>query len=132
MVYRNSTAALFLQPSSENKCLPIVWYNNLRKVKHLFNMLVYVIIYMKHCKFEQIHVEYDSSVKKVKEELYPADKYRYDSTLYISGRLPKINLTMLAPIPMGCKNDLETDEGGGDLMLYLSETMNVLHLCVKF
>lgn len=95
-------------------------------------MLVYVIIYMKHCKFEQIHVEYDSSVKKVKEELYPADKYRYDSTLYISGRLPKIYLTMLAPIPMGCKNDLETDGGGEDLMLYLSETMNVLHLCVKF
>ena len=105
-------------------------------MKHLFNMLVYVI-YMKHYKFKKIHVEYHSSVKKkkkVKEELYPADKYKYDYTLYISGRLHKICLTMLSPNPMGYKNDLETEERGkkNQLILYLSETMNVLHLFVKF
>lgn len=31
--------------------------------------------------------------------------------------------------PMGCKNDLETD---GRILCCISETMNVLHLCVKF
>ena len=91
---------------------------------------------MKYYKFEKIHVEYDSSVKKkkVKEELYPADKYKYYYTLYISGTLQKIYLTMLAPNPMGYKNDLETEERGrkNQLILYLSETMNVLHLFVKF
>lgn len=41
---------------------------------------------------------------------------------------------MLAPNPMGYKNDLETEERGkkNQLILYLSETMNVLHLFVKF